>query len=588
MAFVKKSGLWVAKNDWLAEIEHLGQDILRRAGATKSVNIFYRIPLMDVLFDDRCLRSGHIWQGTWHTDGVTVGLGMLDVRTITLPEEGGPPGKPNVRDRVQRGNPASPSAPNPTPLERRTISQMFFSAVAAGVDSSFCRIDAIKKRTLGYSYRRSADPKKKNGIRTLIHNTYDRLERPRRPVAPRNNVPQERYEVQAERAARREKFPHFGTRTVRIATKSSRKQKNGLPASVLHVSRDRPAILEKMKTLVDAYQQQIATVQGTEVAPAASTVPEAAPHTDMPAASTSTLVSAPLPTAAASTSAQPHQAPAVPQPAPPQTHAAPSPPLFSTDRPRELIEQFIRFGLDEGVAFTACVGKQDSQLDRSAGLALCSKGLDAIRREGNTRQSGLENSFSCDFKQLWAEMKEAQDAIDALEGHAGDAADRQRTTLSARVLESQAMDEGKRRLLQSDHQYGLNKFRAYRARSSIFSRFAQQLAEFLWTDLTGPLRPVFGALGDGCGFGHDGRKNRNPPFAKPLIKYVMDWMKGRGYPFFVAWTDEAFSSQCCPDPLCRRPPGAHDDDGSWREELRQAGPCTIENLAQRLHWIRSR
>ena len=259
---------------------------------------------------------------------------------------------------------------------------------------------------------------------------------------------------------------------------------------------------------------------------------------------------------------------------------------FSADRPQELIEQFIRLGLDEGIAFTIAMGLQNSQIDRSAGLALSSKGLEAIRREGNVRQSTLENSFPCDFQGLWAAIKQAQESIDALDE--GPDASSTRVVLTNQLKEVQQIDQGKRRLLQSDRQYGLTKLRAYQARDTLYKRFAEQLARFIWIDLTAPLQPAFCALGDGCGFGHDGQKNRNPPYAKPLIKFVMAWMEARGYPFLAVWTDEAFSSQCCPDPLCRRPPGVSDDDASWRQELAQAGPCTMENLVFRLHWVRSR
>jgi len=86
-------------------------------------------------------------------------------------------------------------------------------------------------------------------------------------------------------------------------------------------------------------------------------------------------------------------------------------------------------------------------------------------------------------------------------------------------------------------------------------------------------KPLLVAIGDGWGAGSE-FKRKTPDFANGFLRHIMRVAAGRKLDITWVRVSESYSSICCPDPQCRRPP--FDQEG---HEVRGAPQGT---------WIRSR
>ena len=113
----------------------------------------------------------------------------------------------------------------------------------------------------------------------------------------------------------------------------------------------------------------------------------------------------------------------------------------------------------------------------------------------------------------------------------------------------------------------------------------QQVIRWIWPEATKdcpPSRIVLMFIGDECGLGND-RRMTTADFAKPLLRAILEKMRRDGLPIIFRLVDEAYTSQCCPDPSCLRPPAEN-----WRSLPGALEPVTAQNCAGKEDHVRSR
>ena len=202
----------------------------------------------------------------------------------------------------------------------------------------------------------------------------------------------------------------------------------------------------------------------------------------------------------------------------------------------ELVREYISCGFDPGEYnpfASAVVNRMD---DTSKSLVMTHHGLEHNRRKSQRDSAKTRNRFLADV---------AVDAIKAEEDY------------------------------QNGRAGGAVDWETKNKRDAVNKRLAEQLAEAIWPEsfcyprprspVSRIFQPALFSVGDGCGKSKHGVGVKHIEASTSLLRSVIHHLQSQGYPLLVIWADEAYSSQCCPDPSCLRPPG---DD--WKAELPDA------------------
>jgi len=241
---------------------------------------------------------------------------------------------------------------------------------------------------------------------------------------------------------------------------------------------------------------------------------------------------------------------------------------------QKLVDDTATAGCDTGMIFSLAVGYRDAVEDLSYSLLLSSSGLDSLRKSANRKQTALQAKYPVSLALLHAAIRQEEE-----QAIVSASAEKRLVVLKKSVAHHL-------RLIQSDPRYGRIKLDQYRMHSQMADLCFEQLGDALFPNIRRADRkfasPRLFQIGNGCEFDVVGRKNKIPLYANPLLRAIIRRMEGHKWPVLFVWVDEAYSSQVCPNPLCRRPPG-----NKWREQLETDGRCTEDNMQERADWPRS-
>ena len=473
---------------------------------------------MSMLFSDVHVPQGHIWAGTWSTDGTAVCLHTLDVQRVKVPKKGAAKAKPgekqkeNLRDVIDNARKAKEG-------DTFTVADAFEAVM--GHYPAFCSPEAARlwlgRAWTGVPQDRKKEKAEKKGPKSphrpehnVIESAWQRItgEKAERSKPPADDKKPKPQRTKTPKPKGRTSRRRVGGQAVEIVESFATAQtSDGLPTWLETLDcNTRRKCVQEIKDLFKSLGRQ-----------------EAESWSDA-----------------------------------------------------ETMKHIATVGVDLGQAFPIAMALNSAPSDRSASLTLGPWALEMMRRQANQAQSRLQNQSGVDWGKLWLEERSL-----------GMSEEDQRTR-----RELKHYDILQRINLQSSNKYGKIKFRSHMQRKRFEAWFAEQVIKWIWPD---PEKRdvVLMAIGDECGMGGDGRRPQTVDYAKSLLRSVMAEMKRRKLPIIFRLVDEAYTSQCCPDPACLRPPVAN-----WRQALEEHaleyghdhahGRVTEENMAGKEDWVRCR